>query len=166
MAKIELTEDEYFKIIERKTACLFEASSQVAGILANNNHLESLVNFGKNLGNAFQIIDDILDYKSNSKTMGKEIGDDLAEGKITLPVIYAINNSAEKNYLIKVIKNKDISKIDIFIKILDDIKAFDYAFEKAKECANKAKLNISFLPASIYKNALIDLCDLSLDRKS
>lgn len=163
---IDLSTAEYFAIIERKTACLFEAACRIAGLLADDKNSNNLAKFGINLGNAFQIIDDILDYKSNKNTMGKEAGNDLAEGKITLPLIYALQNTSDNNreIIVNAVKSKNNNIIQI-IDILDKCNAFDYANSKAKEYANLAKSNLDFMDDSKYKNSLIALCDLSLERK-
>lgn len=166
--KVDLSEDEYFATIEKKTAVLFEAASSCAGVLSENNETEKLAKFGINLGNAFQIIDDILDYKSDKQTMGKEVGDDLSEGKVTLPVIYTLQNanSRDREFLVNAINNQDITNITKIIKIINDNNGFDYALTIAQKCADTAKENLNFLPQSDYKSALISLCDLSVQRKS
>ncbi len=163
---IDINEEEYLATISAKTACLFSAATKTAGILAGNNNLENLVDFGNNIGKAFQIIDDIIDYKSNIKVMGKNTGDDFIEGKLTLPIIYALNNSntADKDILVTAINTH--SNIKQVIKIMSKVGAFDYAMDKAKQYATKAKQNIAYLTNSNYKDALLALCDLSLLRKS
>ncbi|EEZ80424.1 MAG: octaprenyl diphosphate synthase [Candidatus Thioglobus sp.] len=166
----ELSEAEYFNVIERKTACLFQASTQIGGILSNADEKQELAlrNYGLHLGNAFQIIDDALDYESDAQTMGKEVGDDLAEGKTTLPMICALSRTLgqEHELLKNAINNADNSKIDKIIKILDSVNAFEYTHNKAQESADLAKKSLAILEESDYKNALVLLCDLSLQRKS
>lgn len=93
---ISLTEKEYITMITRKTACLFEAATDIAGIIAKKER-KKIAQYGLFLGIAFQIIDDVLDYTADSETIGKNIGDDLREGKMTLPVIYAIQNTSKTN---------------------------------------------------------------------
>ena len=104
---LEMSEDTYFQVINGKTASLFSAACQVGGISAGakDNEHQALKSFGTNFGMAFQLIDDAIDYSSNSKTMGKNIGDDLKEGKITLPLILAYGRSTkkEKHFLQNVI---------------------------------------------------------------
>jgi octaprenyl-diphosphate synthase len=166
----DLTEAEYYQVIERKTAVLFQSATQIGGILAkvNSTQEQALKNYGLHLGNAFQIIDDVLDYESNSEAMGKEVGDDLAEGKTTLPMIYALaNTSGDENKLLKnAINNADNSKIDTVIKILHSVDAFDYAYKQAQKSAELAKSSLADIQSSAYKDALILLCDLSIKRKS
>ena len=166
----QLTEVEYFKVIEQKTACLFQAATQIGAILSDTDETQELAlrDYGLHLGSAFQIIDDVLDYESDAKTMGKEVGDDLAEGKTTLPMIYALENTSGKDHalLISSIENADNSNIDQVIEILSSVNAFDYTRQKAQEASDLAKKSLVTLPESDYKNALTLLCDLSLQRKS
>ena len=166
----KVTQTEYFTVIERKTACLFKAACQIAGILSksNQNIIEGMGSFGMHLGNAFQIIDDTLDYESNSDIIGKEIGDDLSEGKVTLPMIYALKktNKTENKILTDAIQNADASNINQIVEILLNVNAFQYSRNIAKRESNKALQLIDILPNSEYKTALKLLCELSLERSS
>jgi len=166
----KVSQTEYFEVIERKTACLFKAACQIAGILSesNQNIIDGLGSFGMHLGNAFQIIDDTLDYESDSLVMGKEIGDDLSEGKVTLPMIYALENTkgSEKETLSHAIKNADSSKIDNIVDILLSVNAFEYSRKIAKNESTKALKSLEVIPSSEYRSALQLLCELSLDRHS
>ena len=165
-----VSQTEYFEVIERKTACLFKAACQIAGILAesNKNVIKGLGSFGMHLGNAFQIIDDTLDYESNSSVIGKEVGDDLSEGKVTLPMIYALENTkgSEKATLSNAITNADSSNIDNIINILLSVNAFEYSRKVAKNESTKALKFLEVIPNSEYRSALQLLCELSLDRNS
>ena len=165
-----VSQTEYFEVIERKTACLFKAACQIAGILAesNKNVINGLGSFGMHLGNAFQIIDDTLDYESNSSVIGKEVGDDLSEGKVTLPMIYALENTkgSEKATLSNAITNADSSNIDNIIDILLSVNAFEYSRKVAKNESTKALKFLEVIPNSEYRSALQLLCELSLDRNS
>ncbi|MDB9938621.1 polyprenyl synthetase family protein [Candidatus Thioglobus sp.] len=165
-----VSQTEYFEVIERKTACLFKAACQIAGILAesNKNVINRLGSFGMHLGNAFQIIDDTLDYESNSSVIGKEVGDDLSEGKVTLPMIYALENTkgSEKATLSNAITNADSSNIDNIINILLSVNAFEYSRKVAKNESTKALKFLEVIPNSEYRSALQLLCELSLDRNS
>ena len=165
-----VTQAEYFKVIERKTACLFKAACQIAGILssADQKVINAMGSFGIHLGNAFQIIDDTLDYESDSNIIGKEIGDDLSEGKVTLPMIYALEKTkkAENKILKDAIKNADASHIDQIVEILLNVDAFQYSRDIAKIESNRALESIDSLPDSKYKTALKLLCELSLERNS
>ncbi len=166
----ELTEIEYYAVIKQKTACLFQAATQIGGLLSDVNKTQetALKNYGLHLGNAFQIIDDVLDYESDAKTIGKEVGDDLSEGKTTLPMIYALSHTSgnDKQLLKNAINQADNSKIVQVIKILQSVKAFDYTRNQAYKSAQLAKQSLNLIPNSDYKDALILLCDLSLQRQS
>ncbi|MDC0483089.1 polyprenyl synthetase family protein [Candidatus Thioglobus sp.] len=165
-----VSQTEYFEVIERKTACLFKAACQIAGILAESNKkvINGLGSFGMHLGNAFQIIDDTLDYESNSSVIGKEVGNDLSEGKVTLPMIYALENTkgSEKSTLSNAITNSDSSNIDNIINILLSVNAFEYSRKVAKNESTKALKFLEVIPNSEYRSALQLLCELSLDRNS
>ena len=165
-----VTQAEYFKVIERKTACLFKAACEIAGILssADQKVINAMGSFGMHLGNAFQIIDDTLDYESDSNIIGKEIGDDLSEGKVTLPMIYALEKTkkVENKILKDAIKNADASHIDQIVEILLNVDAFQYSRDIAKIESNRALESIDYLPDSKYKTALKLLCELSLERNS
>ena len=108
-----VSQTEYFNVIQQKTACLFEAACKIGALLSDSSKktINSVGDFGLHLGNAFQIIDDTLDYESDSQTIGKEVGDDLSEGKITLPIIYALEKTsgAENKILKNAIETADSS---------------------------------------------------------
>ncbi|MDC9715024.1 MAG: polyprenyl synthetase family protein [Gammaproteobacteria bacterium] len=165
-----LSEAEYYQVIERKTAVLFQAAAQIGGLLSkvDKTQEQALKDYGLHLGNAFQIIDDVLDYQSDSKIMGKEVGDDLSEGKTTLPMIYALKNASakDKQLLEDAINNADNTKIEQVINILQSVNAFDYTRKQAQKSADLAKKSLDSLQDSDYKDGLILLCDLSFQRKS
>ena len=166
----KVTQSEYYRVIERKTACLFKAACQIAGILsrADQKIIDAMGSFGMHLGNAFQIIDDTLDYESDSEIIGKEVGDDLSEGKVTLPMIYAIEktNKTEKKILTDAIENADASNINQIVEILLDANAFKFSRDIAKKESTKALKSINPIQDSEYKTALKLLCKLSLERSS
>ena len=166
----DLTEKEYYQVIKRKTACLFQAAAQIGAILSGVDKTlqQALSDYGLHLGNAFQIIDDVLDYESDAKTLGKEVGDDLNEGKTTMPMIYAIaNTDGDKKHLLKeAINNADSSQIEEILDILNSVNAFEYTRQKAKDESDYAKAALQTLPDSEYKEALLLLSELSLKRKS
>ena len=165
-----VTQKEYYRVIERKTACLFKAACQIAGILSNSNQkvIGAMGKFGMHLGNAFQIIDDTLDYESDSNIIGKEVGDDLSEGKVTLPMIYALEKTtkSDKKILTDAIQNADASNINQVVEILMNVNAFQYSRDIANKESNMALESIDILPSSKYKTALKLLCKLSLERSS
>ena len=165
-----VTQKEYYRVIERKTACLFKAACQIAGILSNSNKkvIEAMGKFGMHLGNAFQIIDETLDYESDSNIIGKEVGDDLSEGKVTLPMIYALEKTtkSDNKILTDAIQNADASNINQVVEILMNVNAFQYSRDIANKESNMALESIDILPSSKYKTALKLLCKLSLERSS
>ena len=167
---IGISQSDYYGVIERKTACLFKAACQIGAILSNTSKstVKALGDYGLHLGNAFQVIDDVLDYESSTEIIGKEVGDDLAEGKITLPLIYALEKTsgAKNKFLKTAIKTSDTSNINDIVSILNDVKAFEFTRLIAKNESNKAKKSLEDIPKSDYQEALSLLCELSLNRKS
>ena len=166
----KVSRSEYFEVIEQKTACLFKAACQIAGILSESSDelITALGSFGMHLGNAFQIIDDTLDYESDSSIIGKEIGDDLSEGKVTLPMIYALEQTTgkENKILTNAITEADASNIDNIVDILVNVKAFEFSRNVAKDESMKALNSLKVIPESNYRSALKLLCELSLERQS
>ncbi|MFI3180351.1 MAG: octaprenyl diphosphate synthase [Methylococcales bacterium] len=164
----ETTEEKYLEVIARKTAILFSAATQLAAIISGSSiEIETaLANYGQHLGIAFQLIDDALDYKASTEELGKNLGDDLAEGKPTLPLIYAIQNGSpeEAEIIISAIKtgNRDVFN-DVYT-VVKRTKAIDYTENRADEEAQKAIDSLSILPESNYKNALILLAKFAVQR--
>lgn len=165
-----VSQTKYFNVIEQKTARLFEAACKIGALLSDSSEktINSLGDFGLHLGIAFQIIDDALDYESNSTTMGKEVGDDLSEGKITLPMIYALEKTSgsENKILRDAIKTADASNIDKIINILCSLNAFEFTRKIAENESQKALKSLKNIPDSEYRSALKLLCELSLNRTS
>jgi len=166
----ELNEADYLKVIEKKTACLFQAATQIAAIISDSDpSIENqMKSFGLNLGNAFQIVDDVLDYQSNEELLGKRIGDDLSEGKMTLPLIHSLSNSSKttNKKLRDIISNNNIEEIDTVLEIFQETGSIDYTINRAKEISEKAKQCLVNLNQSAFKNALSLLCDISVERIS
>lgn len=159
----EMTIDEYMKIINHKTAILFEAAAQMGPIMANaeEDEIMAMGKFGYYLGKAFQIIDDIQDYNSQSQNTGKNIGNDLQEGKITIPLIYALQNATPAEYDALNIAIKAHSK-----KYLSQVQEIIYrtnAIEKAKELAQEqidyAITNLLGITPSKYRDGLEDMAN-------
>ncbi|MGH1439137.1 MAG: polyprenyl synthetase family protein [Cellvibrionaceae bacterium] len=172
-----LSEDKYFEVIHKKTAVLFEAACETATVLGNNSVKvqEELRQYGYHLGMAFQLIDDALDYTGSSDELGKNVGDDLAEGKPTLPLIQAMQTAkGEDSHLIAETIRSGLSgdnadnanTLDKIIGIIQSSGAIDYTKAKAEEHVEKAKQALNSLKESKYKNALIELADFSVGRKS
>jgi octaprenyl-diphosphate synthase len=162
------SEEKYNEVIYGKTACLFEAATQIGAILNNSDAKTELAlsQYGKHLGTAFQLIDDALDYTANSDELGKNVGDDLAEGKPTLPLIYAMQhgNDEQKALIRSAIENGGLEHIDAITQIIHETGALEYTYRQAVCEANLAKQTISFLPESEYKAALLFLAEYSVDR--
>ena len=165
-----VSQTKYFNVIEQKTARLFEAACKIGALLSDSSEktINSLGDFGLHLGIAFQIIDDALDYESNSIAMGKEVGDDLSEGKITLPMIYALEKTSgsENKILRDAIKTADASNIDKIINILCSVNAFEFTRKIAENESQKALKSLKNIPDSEYRSALKLLCELSMNRTS
>ena len=164
----DTTEQQYMEVIRCKTAKLFEAAARLGPVLAHKPaKIEgAMAAYGMHLGTAFQLIDDVLDYRADSETMGKNVGDDLAEGKPTLPIIYALNNgsTAQVKELREVIKNGDRTKLQQVMEIILDTKALDYAQQTALQETETAKQAITCLPENEYKTALNSLVEFSVSR--
>ena len=163
-----ISEAQYMEVIYCKTAKLFEAACEVASIISqcDQPYQQALAIYGRHLGNAFQIADDVLDYVSDAKTMGKNIGDDLNEGKTTLPIIYALQNTSLNNSkLIKqAIENGHHPQLDTIVDIIKASGAIEYAKSKAQLEVKSACDAINLLPESTYKQALISLAHIAVSR--
>ena len=164
----DITETEYMDVIYRKTAKLFEAGVSIGAVLADQSQIveSSLTEYGRHLGIAFQLIDDVFDYSSSVEIMGKNIGDDLAEGKPTLPLIYALErcNSQEQLMIREAIENKDSKDSEQIIDCIKSCGALALATEKAKATSEKAINALENLPENQYKDALLKLARFATDR--
>lgn len=163
----DTTKERYMEVIHRKTAKLFEAATQMGPILANKPELEeAFISYGKHLGAAFQLIDDALDYTANEEELGKNIGDDLAEGKPTLPLIYVLENGSEteKQIIRRAIESEGINLLEEVTEIIKASGAIAYTQEIAQNEAELAKVALSSLEESDLKNALWSLADLAVNR--
>ena len=162
------TQDRYLQVIYRKTAKLFEAGAQIGAVLADQApQIEmALSNYGRHLGTAFQLKDDILDYSADPKEMGKNMGDDLAEGKPTLPLIHAMEQGSEaQSREIRVaIERGGLESQDIVIQAIESTGALEYTARLAQNEAELALTAVSDLPESEYKNALCQLAEFSVAR--
>lgn len=164
----DTTEEKYMEVIRCKTAKLFEAAAQLGPVLANESeHIEhALSKYGMHLGTSFQLIDDILDYRSDSQSIGKNVGDDLAEGKPTLPIIYALKNAtSEQTELLRtIIRQGDRDQLDQVLKIIQATSALQYTEQVARQEAENAKQELACLAESEYKTALNSLAEFSVSR--
>lgn len=163
--KTDITADDYYDVIYKKTAVLLQTSSESGSLLSGGEHREQFRHYGENLGFAFQIKDDCLDYESDIGVLGKDTGIDLKEGKITLPVLYAMEVDSSLNGDIKeffTYKNSELLKI-----IISKVKKYglESSIERAKRFSEDAKAAIDFLPSGRYKDYLTAIADYSVERK-
>lgn len=166
----DTSEQAYLDVIERKTAVLFSAATRLGAVLAGlpRDQEEALARYGLDLGYAFQIADDVLDYVSDAETLGKNIGDDLAEGKPTLPVIHAIANGTPEQAasLRRAIESGGLDSLDNIVAAIRDTGALEHARSRAEHYARSAQSALSTLPASDARDALAVLADYSVNRAS
>ncbi len=164
----DTTEEKYHEVIYGKTACLFEAATRIGAILGDSDtQLEqAMADFGRHLGIAFQLVDDALDYTANSDELGKNVGDDLTEGKPTLPLIYAMQhaNDEQKSLIREAIKEGGLEHIGAITNILDETGALDYTLGQARSESTLAKAAIKSLPQNEFKQALLFLADYANQR--
>ncbi len=167
----DTSEASYMQVIYSKTARLFEAATQLAAVLTDQPaHIESAMQeYGKYLGTAFQLMDDVLDYASTADTMGKNAGDDLAEGKPTLPLLYAMWNGEthEANLIRKAIElGNGKGNFEAILGIMNKTGSLAYTIEKAEEAKRAAIASLTAIPESPYKDALIGLANAAVERNA
>lgn len=166
----KISEEQYLQVIHAKTAKLFEGATQTAALLSGSSLEQQLAmrDYGKNLGMAFQLVDDLLDYEGDAATMGKNVGDDLAEGKPTLPLIYAMQKGTEDEAKLirQAIRKGGLEQLNEVLTIVNKTGALDYTREQAAVCSEAAKQCLEQLPDSEYKATLYLLTDLALGRKN
>ena len=166
----DVGEDRYMSVIQGKTAMLFEASSHAGAVLcqATPEQAEALRLYGHHLGMAFQLVDDVLDYVGNAEDLGKNVGDDLAEGKPTLPLIFAMQNASEADSTLirQAIRKGGTEDLEKIVGIVQACGAIDYTNQKAQEHVAAAKQAITILEDTQAKAALEALADLAVSRKS
>ena len=164
----DTSQENYLKVIRHKTAKLFEAASQLGAVIAGRPEKEvcAMAAYGRHLGTAFQLIDDVLDYSSSAEELGKNIGDDLAEGKPTLPLLYAMWNSSEEeaNIIREAIEHGGLEHIEQIRHTIDSTGAIAYTAKIAEEEAKLAIDELKDLPSSDYLDALYALAKFSVDR--
>jgi octaprenyl-diphosphate synthase len=164
----ETTEQRYFEVIYRKTAKLFESGMQIAAILSDAPlELESkMASYGQHLGTAFQLIDDVLDYRSDQEQLGKNLGDDLAEGKPTLPLIYALRHgtSEQQTIIRSAIEQGSIEELPRITAAIESTGGLAYTARLARQEASLAVEALAALPESAYKQALRELADFAVNR--
>ncbi|WP_223827217.1 octaprenyl diphosphate synthase [Undibacterium oligocarboniphilum] len=164
----DVTEERYLQVIRSKTAKLFEAAAEVGALIAgaNDKQISAAGEYGRSIGTAFQLIDDVLDYSGNAEDIGKNVGDDLREGKPTLPLIYLMKNGtdAEKELVRSCIEQGDESQFDLILSAITSSGALDYTRQEAIQAAERAAAAVATLPASPYKEALLTLSQFAVHR--
>jgi octaprenyl-diphosphate synthase len=164
----ETTEERYIEVIQNKTAKLFQAGSQLSAIISNqNDEIEAaMAAYGMHLGTAFQLIDDVLDYGRDNHDLGKNIGDDLAEGKPTLPLIYTLRqgNNRQRELIRAAIEEGGLAQMDEVMDAIESTGSITYTARRAEEEASRASASLAAIPDSPYKQALLDLAHFSAHR--
>ena len=159
----------YLRVIERKTAVLFAAATRLGAVLADADEAtcDAMADYGLQLGYAFQIADDVLDYTADAEALGKNLGDDLAEGKATLPLIHALAHSddATKTELRRIVQNGDTDAMPTVLAGIERCGSIDYARQRAATYADRAEAALSVVPDGDYRNALIGLARYAIDRQ-
>ncbi|WDN88349.1 octaprenyl-diphosphate synthase [Desulfosarcina sp. BuS5] len=170
--RLDLSKKEYMKIIKCKTAVLFRGACKTGALIAGaaKDKEAALASYGMNLGIAFQMADDLLDYTSDSKLLGKKTGADIREGKLTLPVIYALDktDSEDRRFIEKIIINKNFNDDD-FNKLIDLLKKYQglsYTQKLTSEYVEKAKNSLDIFTPSKTKETLLNVADYAMDRKA
>lgn len=164
----EMSEGSYFNVIQYKTAKLFETAALLATMLGKTNASEqkAMARFGNHLGTAFQMIDDILDYKGDPKSTGKDAGRDLSEGKVTLPLIYLLQNGspADVRLVQNAIQNGSAESFADIRQLIESSGALEYAMRLAKAEANRAQKELDILPDSEYREGAKALTQFAVER--
>jgi octaprenyl-diphosphate synthase len=168
MHDADLTVEKYLKVIRFKTAKLFEASARLGAILAGASPdiEESCASYGRALGTAFQLVDDLLDYEGSTSELGKNVGDDLREGKPTFPLLLAMarSNENEKNLIRQAITQGETTRLPEILEIIRQTGALDATREAARAEIDKARLSLEILAPSVHKQTLLDICARAVDR--
>jgi octaprenyl-diphosphate synthase len=164
----DVTEERYLQVIRSKTAKLFEAATQLGALIAGASEpaIDAAAEYGRSLGTAFQLIDDVLDYSGNATDIGKNVGDDLREGKPTLPLIYLMQHGTpEQRQLVRAcIETGDEQHFDEILAAITGSGALDYTRGEAEKAAQRAAQSILALPDSEFKDSLLQLCAFAVDR--
>ncbi|RJG39463.1 octaprenyl diphosphate synthase [Motilimonas pumila] len=167
----DTSEAAYMQVIYCKTARLFEAATHLMAVISNQPEAvcQAMQDYGKYLGTAFQLIDDVMDYTADAKEMGKNVGDDLAEGKPTLPLIHALACGTEPQQARireAIEQGNGMDHLEEILGVLADTQSIAYTEQKAQQEADKAIAALAILPESPYKEALVGLVDLAVKRSS
>ena len=167
----DTTQQRYLEVIYRKTAKLFESGAEVAAVLAgaSPSQQRALAEYGKHLGTAFQLIDDVLDYQSDPAERGKNLGDDLAEGKPTLPLIQALRlaeDDAVKQMIRGAIERGGLDQLEVIVATIESTGALEYTRRLAQDEADQALTALQALPETPYKQGLVTLARFAVERSS
>jgi octaprenyl-diphosphate synthase len=170
LGRIDISEADYMELVDRKTAGLFSACSRLGGVVAGaDESVETrLGEYAWNLGMAFQLVDDVLDFTARENVLGKPVGSDLREGKVTLPLVYALQDcgSAERSMVAVVLEERSYDRVP-FRSVLDLIerhRGIDRARERAQTFADRARAIMTAFPESPYQRALAAVTELVTDR--
>ncbi len=165
----DVTEENYMKVILGKTAMLFEAATETGAIIANASaeHRTALRHYGRHLGIAFQLIDDVLDYQSSAEEMGKNVGDDLAEGKPTLPLIHAMRegNETQRQLIRQAIRKGGLEELASIMAAVRDTGAIEYTENCAQVQVDNAKACAMQLPDTAFRGVLLQLAEMAVARR-
>ena len=172
LGRIDITEEEYLELVHRKTACLFAASMQLGAVLGGqiySNGEEDLGEYGRNLGMAFQLVDDLLDFTASERTLGKPVASDLREGKVTLPLIYALRQCTEKERrrVATVLEERAFHSVahGEILEVLARYETPAAVMARSAEYGRRALLHLERFPDSPYKRALEALPEFVLHRE-
>lgn len=164
----DVSVDDYLRVIRFKTAKLFEASARLGAVLADSapDVEESCAAYGRSLGTAFQLVDDLLDYEGATAQLGKNVGDDLREGKPTLPLLVAMERGDEqqRELIRHAIEHGELERLQDIVRIVRSTGALEATLSAAREEAERARNSIRALPGSAYRDALLELCVQAVDR--
>lgn len=165
----ETDEARYMDVIHAKTGTLFATAAQMGPILCarSEQEIDLMTQYGKHLGIAFQLVDDALDYSTSSETLGKNRGDDLAEGKPTLPLLYALKHSTpeQARCIRDAIQQASRTNLEMILAAIESTNAITYTYQLAKEHSTKALQYLSKIPDSPYRSALSALAEFAIERK-
>jgi octaprenyl-diphosphate synthase len=167
----DTTQQRYLEVIHRKTAKLFEAGAEVSAVLAaaSPSQQRALADYGRHLGTAYQLIDDVLDYQSDPAERGKNLGDDLAEGKPTLPLIHALRLSGDdgvKQLIRGAIEQGGLDQLEVIVAAIESTGALEYTRRLAQDEADRALMALQALPETPFKQGLAALARFAVERSS
>jgi octaprenyl-diphosphate synthase len=170
IGRIDVTEADCMELVDRKTSCLFSVCAKLGALVAgaDSQTEEKLGEYAWNLGMAFQLVDDVLDFTAREKTLGKPVGGDLREGKVTLPVVYALERAQaeERRMVERVLADRHYENIPLrqILALIDKYQGIERVRERAQAFTDKARQVIGEFPESPYQRALYGITDLITDR--